>query len=186
MVNDLKDNQKELDLEHKRIQETSYYVWIPAVGMIAAVAVVCQASADIKKIKTAMESPQKTLDQDEAKMQTAVSLQTDISCMSSQITTFIDQIGPAITTLERLQAAWHDMSSDLQNIYDLVAEEFTGEVPTMGIGELGLNNIIEEWNALKDDVQNYRSTVYLTDDPAILTPEEYNNALQDASGAKIA
>jgi hypothetical protein len=61
----------------------------------------------------------------------------------------VDLFGPAIATLEKLQGAWEKMGSDLQALNTLFSEQGV-TIPPMLLEQLQLNQIVEQWNTLKN------------------------------------
>ncbi|PHH90289.1 hypothetical protein CDD83_4090 [Cordyceps sp. RAO-2017] len=112
-------------------------------------------------------------------MRTACRLETNIRFISGQVTDLGTEIGPAITTLQKLQGAWKNMETDLKGIKDLV-EFDTENIPPMLITKPQLQGIVDAWNELKDYASNYIENAYISDEPKSLTIKEYIAELDGA------
>ncbi|KAL6700746.1 hypothetical protein J3F84DRAFT_402728 [Trichoderma pleuroticola] len=175
-LEEIEDLQSQIDADHQTIRESAYYVWIPFIGTVAAITVTLITQADIDRLKEAMEKIQKLVDANEEKLQTAYRLQGDISSMGVSL---VDVMKPAIETLEALQGAWAEMSTDLQTLYDLF-EDDKQSIPPMLLEKRQLETIVDAWNDLKAYASDYIEHAFMTDDPEKVTIPEYVDQLDNA------
>ncbi|KAI0453831.1 hypothetical protein F5B21DRAFT_504924 [Xylaria acuta] len=181
-LKDIEAYQKEIDADRLTIEQTAYYVWIPFAGTIAAVSVLLVTENDIHRLEKAIKTVRDTINQEKAKLQAAMRLQSDITSMSMQVDKLVDLFGPVITTLEMLQGAWEKMGSDLNSLNELFNDQGT-DIPPMLMEQIQLNQIIDQWNALKNCVDQYRQNAYLSDQPSKESLDDYLAELQVAKKA---
>ncbi|KAL7809882.1 hypothetical protein V8C44DRAFT_365782 [Trichoderma aethiopicum] len=163
---DIKDAQSIIDSDHSRIQQTDYYSWVVPIGTIAAAIIANEAEAEIERMEKKIREIQEAMEADEAKLQTAKTLQADITSMRGQVTDLIDIIAPAIETLEALQGAWAGMNADLQTLYDLFGDSAEADsIPPMQLEERQLETIVEAWNDLKEYAGRYIDNSFMSTEP---------------------
>ncbi|KAI1776743.1 hypothetical protein F4818DRAFT_440141 [Hypoxylon cercidicola] len=155
----------------KKIQETAYYIWIPFIGTIAGVTIDILAEEDIKRLRDQIKGIQERVNQDQMKLQDAMRMSADITSMGTHIDNLVDCIRPAITTLEKIQGAWRAMSADLQGLHDMFEGQLD-HIPGFKLEQLQLNQIVAQWNTLKNDVDIFRKNAYLTTEPPKDTMQE--------------
>ncbi|KAI0521855.1 hypothetical protein F5B22DRAFT_506483 [Xylaria bambusicola] len=156
--------QKEVDADRLAVEDTGAYSWIPFFGTIAT-PIIWKNYAEIKELEAAISSLKSTIEQTKAKLEAALRLQADITSITIQVDSLSGLFGPAIETLEKLQGAWEVMGADLLALNGLFTDS-GATIPPMLMAQLQLNQIMEQWNTLKDYVNKYREVAYLSDQPS--------------------
>ncbi|OPB37169.1 hypothetical protein A0O28_0040810 [Trichoderma guizhouense] len=178
-LKEIEDLRTQIDRDFQKMEKSLFYVYVPYVGAIVSAVVIFKGSADIDRLKAAMEGIQKLLDTNKEKLQTAYHLQGDISSMGTQLTGFVNVMKPAIETLEALQGAWAEMNTDLQTLYDLFQDE-KQSIPPMLLEKRQLETIVDAWNDLKAYANDYIEHAFMTNDPEQVTIQDYVNQLDNA------
>ncbi|KAI1492871.1 hypothetical protein F5X96DRAFT_667231 [Biscogniauxia mediterranea] len=178
-LDEVVDLQKDIELERKKIRESAYYIWIPIVGTIAGVAVDVMSENEIKKLRKTLTDVQALIRNDQAKIESAQIMSSEIIAMRTSVDELIACIQPAISTLEKIQGAWSAMSGDLQGLHDLF-ENNLDSIPPLVLEELQLKKIVDHWNQLKDDVDIFRKNMYMTTVP----PRDTIEGFLDKLGSK--
>ncbi|KAI1744548.1 hypothetical protein F4680DRAFT_228100 [Xylaria scruposa] len=164
-LKEVADLQEQIEAEdRKKIRDTAYYVWIPFYGTIAGITIDILTEQDLKRLRDALEKVQALIRSDQAKLENAKIMSSDLVAMGTSVDDLVSCIQPAISTLEKIQGAWSAMSGDLQGLHDLF-ENNLDNIPPLVLEELQLKKIVEHWNQLKDDVDVFRKNMYMTTVP---------------------
>ncbi|KAE8148375.1 hypothetical protein BDV25DRAFT_141847 [Aspergillus avenaceus] len=180
---DIEEKKADIDYDRLVIKWSAAYAWIPFGGMIAGIAVDIAFENKIKGLEEDLKKLRDTLNQDEAKLEAALKLHTDINAMNDQLGKLVDVISPAITAIETIQGAWEAMGSDLKQIGELVEDEGKN-LPPMLLAKTDLEGIVERWNTLAQRADIYRQMAYLSEDPTYKSLDDYLNDLEEAESKK--
>lgn len=140
------------------------YAWVAfPVGLIAASIVSgvfgAKATAALNSIH-ATEATIATLTAEEAADN---ALMTDLTHVTTQISSIDTELNSAISTVEGILGSWNALSSDLSNINTGLTTDFTSTLAFLL--QLDFNNIINDWTALATAANSFRVNAYITVNP---------------------
>ncbi|KAF5856891.1 hypothetical protein ETB97_006543 [Aspergillus alliaceus] len=179
-VNDeIADVQDDIDRKNKQISDARKYSWIGGLtGALIGEAVVAKFKSQLKALKESLTKLKALLKEYEQEQKLAVNLQQSVTVMKCQITELKDQIGPAKDDLGKLQGAWQLIDSQLEGIYKLVKFD-TDNIPPVRMTKRQLQSIVDAWIKLEGEASDYIKTFYLSEDPEVLTLDEYIERLDN-------
>ncbi|KAJ8116003.1 hypothetical protein ONZ43_g4536 [Nemania bipapillata] len=146
LTNDIKEQLKIVANIQKKIE---------GAGTIAGITIDLLTEKDLVRLSDALKEVQALIRNDQAKLENANMISSDLVAMGTSVDDLVSCIQPAINTLEKIQGAWSAMSGDLQGLHDQF-EDNLDNIPPLLLEEKQLGKIVEHWNQLKDDGRDRR------------------------------
>src|SRR5258705_5035167 len=139
------------------------YAWVFPVGTIAAGIVAgiygkkaTDALARAHGLSTAID----TLN---TELRSAAILMADLTRINVDLGDIGGKIDAAVPALDKMRGAWEGISSDLDNIRTVIANDI-GKAPAI-IKSLGIDTAIADWAAVAAEADQYRVNAYITVQP---------------------
>ncbi|PYI08651.1 hypothetical protein BO78DRAFT_416544 [Aspergillus sclerotiicarbonarius CBS 121057] len=168
--------ESEIDGYNKEIKKTPWYMWLGPIGMAVGVGITVHAQNQIKELSNSLQEVKDLLDEYKESKRVASLLVTNTQSIHKQIGDLGDEISPAIYTIQLLQGAWDNMAYSLSSIKELV-EFDSSNIPPLLIADRLLQNIVDQWNELKDYAKDYIENSYISDVPEYIALDEYIDEL---------
>ncbi|KAI5829125.1 hypothetical protein K523DRAFT_320813 [Schizophyllum commune Tattone D] len=163
----LEDNKAELaseqaEYEHDKIVActTLTYAWIPWYGIIAATIVAGIFGKKAADMADKIDEMKKLIADETTKVQDEKRLIADLTAVGTDLTNFFDSIDPAITAINAMVTVWSDISTQLTNLKNIVAND-VGKANAATAAHTDAI-LVAKWNALKEAVDKYRQAAYIT------------------------
>jgi hypothetical protein len=139
------------------------YAWVFPAGTIAAGIVAgiygkkaTDALARARGLSTAID----TLN---TELRSAAILMSDLTRINVDLGDIGGKIDAAVPALDKMRGAWEGISSDLDNIRTVIANDI-GKAPAI-IKSLGIDTAIADWAAVAAEADQYRVNAYITVQP---------------------
>ncbi|TGO07855.1 hypothetical protein BTUL_0242g00200 [Botrytis tulipae] len=173
---DISDDQDEYEQDIVIAATSATYAWAIPVGPIIAAVIIGVYTDRAIKMKAKIDALRDLLTDDQDQLRADRQLVADLTLVQTDLQNVIDQIGPAITTIQKMIGTWGAIATDLENINTAVKEDSLELMPELQT--ITQESILSQWNDLKATVDAYRKSAYISSAPEQMTLEEYSSLLQ--------
>ncbi|KAF7906167.1 hypothetical protein EAF00_000446 [Botryotinia globosa] len=173
---DISDDQDEYEQDIVIAATSATYAWAIPVGPIIAAVIIGVYTDRAVKMKAKIDALRDLLTDDQDQLRADRQLVADLTLVQTDLQNVINQIGPAITTIQKMEGIWDAIAADLKSINAAVSEDSAELMPL--VQSINQEDILDQWNTLKAAVDAYRKSAYISSAPEQMTLEEYSNLLQ--------
>ncbi|TGO80955.1 hypothetical protein BPOR_1482g00020 [Botrytis porri] len=175
---DISDDQDEYEQDIVIAATSATYAWAIPVGPIIAAVIIGVYTDRAIKMKAKIDALRDLLTDDQDQLKADRQLVADLTLIQTDLQNVINQIGPAITTIQKMIGTWGAIATDLEDINTAVKEDSPEVMPDLQT--ITQESILSQWNDLKATVDVYRKSAYISSAPEQMTLEEYSSMLQAA------
>ncbi|TGO43819.1 hypothetical protein BCON_0833g00020 [Botryotinia convoluta] len=173
---DISDDQDEYEQDIVIAATSVTYAWAIPVGPIIAAVIIGVYTDRAIKMKAKIDALRDLLTDDQDQLKADRQLVADLTLIQTDLQNVINQIGPAITTIQKMIGTWGAIATDLEDINTAVKEDSPEVMPNLQT--ITQESILSQWNDLKATVDAYRKSAYISSAPEQMTLEEYSSMLQ--------
>ncbi|THV47487.1 hypothetical protein BGAL_0307g00110 [Botrytis galanthina] len=173
---DISDDQDEYEQDIVIAATSATYAWAIPVGPIVAAVIIGVYTDRAIKMKAKIDALRDLLTDDQDQLRADRQLVADLTLIQTDLQNVINQIGPAITTIQKMIGTWGAIATDLEDINTAVKEDSLELMPDLQT--ITQESILSQWNDLKATVDAYRKSAYISSAPEQMTLEEYSSLLQ--------
>ncbi|ATZ46168.1 hypothetical protein BCIN_01g08160 [Botrytis cinerea B05.10] len=175
---EISDDQDEYEQDVTIAATSVTYAWAVPVGPIIAAVIIGVYTDRAIKMKAKIDALRDLLTDDQDQLRADRQLVADLTLIQTDLQNVINQIGPAITTIQKMIGTWDAIADDLESINEAVHDDSPDVMPD--VQDIIQESILSQWNDLKVSVDNYRKSAYISSAPEEMTLEEYSSLLQAA------
>ncbi|KAJ7775606.1 hypothetical protein DFH07DRAFT_951999 [Mycena maculata] len=173
MAEIIKD-QEEIKHDNLIMYTSASYAWCTILGAVAALTADIIYAIKKKNTQKAIDELNKKLTEETKELQDDKAIVAQLDNVKLDIQAVIDQIGPAIKTIEKMEGEWGATTENLANIKKYVQNDI--KKLSVKAPLTVSKTIVHKWLVVRDDAKRYVDLAYVSD-VRVTTFEDYTKEL---------